>query len=98
MLKILVVAACRKQGKALRDKLDDFGSLLGVIHGGRHQHVEELDVLGFVESGALICVQLFKLFHDFLQAFHIEEVISFQGLNGCLALDPRYHLPGLFLE
>jgi hypothetical protein len=98
VLEILVIAACGEQGKALRDELDDLGGLLGVIQGGRHQHVEQLDVLGLVERGALICVQLLKLFHDLLQTPHIEGVISFEGLYGCLALDPHNHLPGLFLE
>ena len=50
MLEILIIAACREQSKALREKLDYLGSLLGVIHGGRHQHIEELDVLGLEES------------------------------------------------
>lgn len=56
VLEILVIAACGEQRKALRDKFNDLGSLLGVIHGGSHQHVEELDVLGLEESGALIFV------------------------------------------
>jgi hypothetical protein len=50
MLEILIIAACGEQSKALRDKVDDLGSLLGIINCGRHQHVEELDVLGLEES------------------------------------------------